>query len=153
MDLGLGHAGVSALGSAGSRVGQDLHTCHNLGIQRLGLLLGWGLCMVCSSYGAAASPHSGTPCPHAILFLPWQTNVSTARLERYLSGEDLDTSAIHHNPIAGRQTSRSLPVGHRLAQTWAFSALRIGSLLAGNAVRFSEATFSWHQDGSAAIRE
>uniref|UniRef100_A0A8U7N0C2 ATP binding cassette subfamily C member 2 n=1 Tax=Corvus moneduloides TaxID=1196302 RepID=A0A8U7N0C2_CORMO len=28
-----------------------------------------------------------------------QTNVSTARLERYLSGEDLDTSAIHHNPI------------------------------------------------------
>ncbi|XP_064001683.1 ATP-binding cassette sub-family C member 2 [Pogoniulus pusillus] len=52
-----------------------------------------------------------------------QTNVSTARLERYLSGEDLDTSAIHHNPIAG------------------------------NAVRFSEATFSWHQDGNAAIRD
>lgn len=43
-------------------------------------------------------------CPRAILilFLPWQANVSTARLERYLSGEDLDTSAIHHNPIAGR---------------------------------------------------
>ncbi|PKU36984.1 canalicular multispecific organic anion transporter 1 [Limosa lapponica baueri] len=30
-----------------------------------------------------------------------QTNVSTARLERYLGGEDMDTSAIHHNPIAG----------------------------------------------------
>uniref|UniRef100_A0A8C3KM63 Canalicular multispecific organic anion transporter 1 n=1 Tax=Calidris pygmaea TaxID=425635 RepID=A0A8C3KM63_9CHAR len=29
-----------------------------------------------------------------------QTNVSTARLERYLGGEDMDTSAIHHNPIA-----------------------------------------------------
>uniref|UniRef100_A0A663DU40 ATP binding cassette subfamily C member 2 n=1 Tax=Aquila chrysaetos chrysaetos TaxID=223781 RepID=A0A663DU40_AQUCH len=28
-----------------------------------------------------------------------QTNVSTARLERYLGREDLDTSAIHHNPI------------------------------------------------------
>uniref|UniRef100_A0A8B9NGQ3 Uncharacterized protein n=1 Tax=Accipiter nisus TaxID=211598 RepID=A0A8B9NGQ3_9AVES len=38
-----------------------------------------------------------------------QTNVSTARLERYLGREDLDTSAIHHNPIAGR-----------LAQPWAF---------------------------------
>ncbi|KAF2975269.1 hypothetical protein EK904_009142 [Melospiza melodia maxima] len=33
-----------------------------------------------------------------------QTNVSTARLERYLSGEDLDTSAIYHNPIAGSVT-------------------------------------------------
>uniref|UniRef100_A0A8C3KLA4 Canalicular multispecific organic anion transporter 1 n=1 Tax=Calidris pygmaea TaxID=425635 RepID=A0A8C3KLA4_9CHAR len=42
-----------------------------------------------------------------------QTNVSTARLERYLGGEDMDTSAIHHNPIAG------------------------------SAVRFSEATFAW----------
>ncbi|XP_027566718.2 canalicular multispecific organic anion transporter 1 [Pipra filicauda] len=52
-----------------------------------------------------------------------QTNVSTARLERYLSGENLDTSAIQHNPIPG------------------------------NAVRFSEATFSWEQDGSAAIRD
>uniref|UniRef100_A0A8C3DLY5 ATP binding cassette subfamily C member 2 n=1 Tax=Corvus moneduloides TaxID=1196302 RepID=A0A8C3DLY5_CORMO len=52
-----------------------------------------------------------------------QTNVSTARLERYLSGEDLDTSAIHHNPIAG------------------------------SAVRFSEATFAWEQDGDAAIRD
>ncbi|XP_071419361.1 ATP-binding cassette sub-family C member 2 isoform X2 [Pithys albifrons albifrons] len=52
-----------------------------------------------------------------------QTNVSTARLERYLSGEDLDTSAIHHNPIPG------------------------------SAVRFSEATFAWEQDGSAAIRD
>ncbi|NXH94045.1 MRP2 protein, partial [Pachycephala philippinensis] len=52
-----------------------------------------------------------------------QTNVSTARLERYLSGEDLDTSAIHHNPIAG------------------------------SAVRFSEATFAWAQDGDAAIRD
>ncbi|KAM6346782.1 ATP-binding cassette sub-family C member 2 [Alca torda] len=52
-----------------------------------------------------------------------QTNVSTARLERYLGGEDLDTSAIHHNPIAG------------------------------SAVRFSEATFTWEQDGNAAIRD
>ncbi|NWS71615.1 MRP2 protein, partial [Crotophaga sulcirostris] len=52
-----------------------------------------------------------------------QTNVSTARLERYLGGEDLDTSAIHHNPIAG------------------------------GAVRFSEATFAWEQDGNAAIRD
>ncbi|XP_027503762.1 canalicular multispecific organic anion transporter 1 [Corapipo altera] len=52
-----------------------------------------------------------------------QTNVSTARLERYLSGENLDTSAIQHNPIPG------------------------------NAVRFSEATFSWEQDSSAAIRD
>uniref|UniRef100_A0A8C5JVZ0 MRP2 protein n=1 Tax=Junco hyemalis TaxID=40217 RepID=A0A8C5JVZ0_JUNHY len=52
-----------------------------------------------------------------------QTNVSTARLERYLSGEDLDTSAIHHNPVAG------------------------------SAVRFSEATFAWEQDGDAAIRD
>ncbi|XP_027527984.1 canalicular multispecific organic anion transporter 1 [Neopelma chrysocephalum] len=52
-----------------------------------------------------------------------QTNVSTARLERYLSGENLDTSAIHHDPIPG------------------------------NAVHFSEATFSWEQDGSAAIRD
>ncbi|XP_053927351.1 ATP-binding cassette sub-family C member 2 [Cuculus canorus] len=52
-----------------------------------------------------------------------QTNVSTARLERYLGGEDLDTSAIHHNPIAG------------------------------SAVRFSEATFAWEQDGNAAIRD
>uniref|UniRef100_A0A8C3V1K3 ABC-type glutathione-S-conjugate transporter n=1 Tax=Catharus ustulatus TaxID=91951 RepID=A0A8C3V1K3_CATUS len=30
-----------------------------------------------------------------------QTNVSTVRLERYLSGGDLDTSAIHQNHIAG----------------------------------------------------
>ncbi|XP_010127494.1 PREDICTED: canalicular multispecific organic anion transporter 1 [Chlamydotis macqueenii] len=52
-----------------------------------------------------------------------QTNVSTARLERYLGGEDLDTSAIHHNPIAG------------------------------SAVRFSEATFAWERDGNAAIRD
>uniref|UniRef100_A0A8D0F2B5 Canalicular multispecific organic anion transporter 1 n=1 Tax=Strix occidentalis caurina TaxID=311401 RepID=A0A8D0F2B5_STROC len=52
-----------------------------------------------------------------------QTNVSTARLERYLGGEDLDSSAIHHNPIAG------------------------------SAVRFSEATFAWEQDGNAAIRD
>ncbi|XP_010191647.1 PREDICTED: canalicular multispecific organic anion transporter 1, partial [Mesitornis unicolor] len=52
-----------------------------------------------------------------------QTNVSTARLERYLGGEDLDTSAIHHNPIAG------------------------------SAVRFSDATFAWEQDGNAAIRD
>uniref|UniRef100_A0A8B9QNC4 Canalicular multispecific organic anion transporter 1 n=1 Tax=Apteryx owenii TaxID=8824 RepID=A0A8B9QNC4_APTOW len=29
-----------------------------------------------------------------------QTNVSTERLERYLGGEDLDTSAIHHDPIS-----------------------------------------------------
>uniref|UniRef100_A0A8B9TQ59 Canalicular multispecific organic anion transporter 1 n=1 Tax=Anas platyrhynchos TaxID=8839 RepID=A0A8B9TQ59_ANAPL len=33
------------------------------------------------------------------------TNVSTARLERYLGGEEMDTSAIHHDPISGRQTS------------------------------------------------
>ncbi|XP_027644671.1 ATP-binding cassette sub-family C member 2 isoform X3 [Falco peregrinus] len=52
-----------------------------------------------------------------------QTNVSTERLERYLGGEDLKTSAIHHNPIAG------------------------------SAVRFSEATFAWEQDGIAAIRD
>ncbi|XP_061856985.1 ATP-binding cassette sub-family C member 2 [Colius striatus] len=52
-----------------------------------------------------------------------QTSVSTARLERYLSAEDLDTSAIHHKPIAG------------------------------SAVRFSEATFSWEQDGEAVVRD
>uniref|UniRef100_A0A8C3UU77 ABC-type glutathione-S-conjugate transporter n=1 Tax=Catharus ustulatus TaxID=91951 RepID=A0A8C3UU77_CATUS len=52
-----------------------------------------------------------------------QTNVSTVRLERYLSGGDLDTSAIHQNHIAG------------------------------NAVSFSEATFAWEQDGNAAIRD
>ncbi|KFV74610.1 Canalicular multispecific organic anion transporter 1, partial [Dryobates pubescens] len=52
-----------------------------------------------------------------------QANVSKARLERYLSGEDLDTSAIYHNPIAG------------------------------SAVRFSEATFSWQQDGNAVIKD
>uniref|UniRef100_A0A8D2NVG1 Canalicular multispecific organic anion transporter 1 n=1 Tax=Zosterops lateralis melanops TaxID=1220523 RepID=A0A8D2NVG1_ZOSLA len=52
-----------------------------------------------------------------------QSNVSTARLERYLSGEDLDTSAIHHNPIEG------------------------------SAVRFTEATFAWERDGNAAIRD
>ncbi|KFP85745.1 Canalicular multispecific organic anion transporter 1, partial [Acanthisitta chloris] len=52
-----------------------------------------------------------------------QTKVSTARLERYLGGEDLDTSAIHHNPIPG------------------------------SAVRFSEATFAWEQDSNAAIRD
>ncbi|XP_062436537.1 ATP-binding cassette sub-family C member 2 [Rhea pennata] len=52
-----------------------------------------------------------------------QTNVSTGRLERYLGGEDLDTSAIHHDPIAG------------------------------SAVRFSEATFAWEQDGNAVIRD
>lgn len=59
------------------------------------------VCMGWSAY-RPASPPNCTPCPHAILFLPWQTNVSTERLERYLGGEDLDTSAIHHNPIAGR---------------------------------------------------
>lgn len=99
MDLGLGHPGVSAQDSAGSGVGQDS--------QAWGSELGAGawvgaVCMGCSAYGAPASPPSCVPCPHAILFLPWQTNVSTARLERYLGGEDLDTSAIHHNPIAGR---------------------------------------------------
>ncbi|KAM6306423.1 ATP-binding cassette sub-family C member 2 [Aegotheles albertisi] len=52
-----------------------------------------------------------------------QTKVSTVRLERYLGGEDLDTSAIHHNAIEG------------------------------SAVRFSEATFAWEQDGNAAIRD
>ncbi|XP_051473900.1 ATP-binding cassette sub-family C member 2 isoform X2 [Apus apus] len=52
-----------------------------------------------------------------------QTKVSTVRLERYLAGEDLDTSAIHHNPVEG------------------------------SAVSFSEATFSWEQNGNAAIRD
>ncbi|XP_030343631.1 canalicular multispecific organic anion transporter 1 [Strigops habroptila] len=52
-----------------------------------------------------------------------QTNVSNARLERYLGREDLDTSAIHHSPIEG------------------------------SAVHFSEATFAWDQDGDAAIRD
>ncbi|KAM8806261.1 ATP-binding cassette sub-family C member 2 [Eudromia elegans] len=52
-----------------------------------------------------------------------QTNVSTVRLERYLGGEDLDTSAIHHEHIAG------------------------------SAVRFSDATFAWEQDGNAVIRD
>ncbi|XP_010145575.1 PREDICTED: canalicular multispecific organic anion transporter 1 [Eurypyga helias] len=52
-----------------------------------------------------------------------QTKVSTGRLERYLGGEDLDTSAIHH------------------------------SLIADSAVRFSEATFAWEQDGSAVIKD
>uniref|UniRef100_A0A8B9BKX5 ATP binding cassette subfamily C member 2 n=1 Tax=Anser brachyrhynchus TaxID=132585 RepID=A0A8B9BKX5_9AVES len=52
-----------------------------------------------------------------------QTNVSTERLERYLGGEELDTSAIRHDPISG------------------------------SAVRFSDATFSWEQDGNAAIRD
>ncbi|XP_042718857.1 ATP-binding cassette sub-family C member 2 [Lagopus leucura] len=52
-----------------------------------------------------------------------QTNVSKVRLERYLGGEDLDTSAIHHDSIPG------------------------------SAVRFSEATFTWEQDGNAAIRD
>ncbi|KGL76195.1 Canalicular multispecific organic anion transporter 1, partial [Tinamus guttatus] len=52
-----------------------------------------------------------------------QTNVSTGRLERYLGGEDLDTSAIHHNKIAG------------------------------SAVRFSDATFAWEQDSNAVIRD
>uniref|UniRef100_A0A8C9LAS7 Canalicular multispecific organic anion transporter 1 n=1 Tax=Pavo cristatus TaxID=9049 RepID=A0A8C9LAS7_PAVCR len=32
-----------------------------------------------------------------------QTNVSKERLERYLGGEDLDTSAIHHDSIPGRR--------------------------------------------------
>ncbi|XP_061228390.1 ATP-binding cassette sub-family C member 2 isoform X2 [Neopsephotus bourkii] len=52
-----------------------------------------------------------------------QTKVSTVRLERYLGGEDLDTSAIHHSPIEG------------------------------SAVRFLEATFAWEQDGDAAVRD
>uniref|UniRef100_A0A8B9BKV5 ABC-type glutathione-S-conjugate transporter n=1 Tax=Anser brachyrhynchus TaxID=132585 RepID=A0A8B9BKV5_9AVES len=45
-----------------------------------------------------------------------QTNVSTERLERYLGGEELDTSAIRHDPISGRQTSVLVPEGHGLAQ-------------------------------------
>ncbi|OXB75471.1 UNVERIFIED_CONTAM: hypothetical protein H355_016532 [Colinus virginianus] len=52
-----------------------------------------------------------------------QTNVSKERLERYLGGEDLDTSAIHHDFIPG------------------------------SAVRFSEATFAWEQDGNAVIKD
>ncbi|RLW04172.1 hypothetical protein DV515_00005916 [Chloebia gouldiae] len=47
-----------------------------------------------------------------------QANVSTARLERYLSGEDLDTSAIHHNPIAGRQCCAFLRGHLRLGAGW-----------------------------------
>ncbi|XP_065602612.1 ATP-binding cassette sub-family C member 2 [Cyrtonyx montezumae] len=52
-----------------------------------------------------------------------QTNVSKERLERYLGGEDLDSSAIHHDFIPG------------------------------SAVRFSEATFAWEQDGNAVIKD
>ncbi|XP_075279640.1 ATP-binding cassette sub-family C member 2 [Opisthocomus hoazin] len=52
-----------------------------------------------------------------------QTSVSTKRLECYLGGEDLETSAIHHNPIPD------------------------------SAVHFSEATFAWEQDGNAAISD
>ncbi|XP_040531150.1 ATP-binding cassette sub-family C member 2 isoform X2 [Gallus gallus] len=52
-----------------------------------------------------------------------QTNVSKERLERYLGGEDLDTSAIHHDSIPG------------------------------SAVRFMEATFTWEHDGNAVIRD
>lgn len=52
-----------------------------------------------------------------------QTNVSKERLERYLGGEDLDTSAIHHDSIPG------------------------------SAVRFTEATFTWEHDGNAVIRD
>lgn len=44
-------------------------------------------------------------------------------------------------------------MGHKLAQPWVSPALRDGSLLTGSAVRFSEATFAWEQDGNAAIRE
>uniref|UniRef100_A0A8V0ZGY7 ABC-type glutathione-S-conjugate transporter n=1 Tax=Gallus gallus TaxID=9031 RepID=A0A8V0ZGY7_CHICK len=54
---------------------------------------------------------------------PFLTNVSKERLERYLGGEDLDTSAIHHDSIPG------------------------------SAVRFTEATFTWEQDGNAVIRD
>lgn len=111
------------------------------------------VCMGWSAYGAPASPPGVSPCPCATLFLPRQTNVSTERLERYLGGEDLDTSAIHHSPVAGRLTSRLVPVGDGLAQPWAPPALRDRSLLTGSAVRFSEATFAWEQDGNAAIRE
>ncbi|XP_015722689.1 canalicular multispecific organic anion transporter 1 isoform X1 [Coturnix japonica] len=52
-----------------------------------------------------------------------QTSVSKERLERYLGGEDLDTSSIHHDSIPG------------------------------SAVRFSEATFTWEQDGNPVIRD
>ncbi|XP_014382478.1 canalicular multispecific organic anion transporter 1, partial [Alligator sinensis] len=51
-----------------------------------------------------------------------QTSVSAERLERYLGGDDLDTSAIRHDPIPG------------------------------SAVRFSEASFAWDQDAGPAVR-
>lgn len=82
-------------------MGWDRTHMHNTGLGPRGWV---GTVMWCSAYGAPASPPRCSPCPCAILilFLPWQANVSTVRLERYLSGEDLDTSAIRHNPIAGR---------------------------------------------------
>ncbi|XP_062988537.1 ATP-binding cassette sub-family C member 2 [Elgaria multicarinata webbii] len=52
-----------------------------------------------------------------------QVNVSTGRLERYLGSEDLNTSAIRHDPSPGC------------------------------AVIFSEASFAWEQDSDATIRD
>ncbi|XP_061492311.1 ATP-binding cassette sub-family C member 2 isoform X2 [Rhineura floridana] len=52
-----------------------------------------------------------------------QVNVSTERLERYLGSEDLNTSAIWHDPSPGC------------------------------AVHFSEASFSWEQNSDATIRD
>ncbi|KYO26377.1 hypothetical protein Y1Q_0016954 [Alligator mississippiensis] len=51
-----------------------------------------------------------------------QTSVSAERLEWYLGGDDLDTSAIRHDPIPG------------------------------SAVRFSEASFAWDQDAGPAVK-
>nr|XP_020658695.1 canalicular multispecific organic anion transporter 1 isoform X1 [Pogona vitticeps] len=52
-----------------------------------------------------------------------QVNVSTARLERYLGSEDLDTSAIWHEPRPGC------------------------------AVHFSDASFAWEQNSEATIKD
>ncbi|XP_062832445.1 ATP-binding cassette sub-family C member 2 [Anolis carolinensis] len=52
-----------------------------------------------------------------------QVNVSTRRLERYLGSEDLNTSAIWHEPSPGC------------------------------AVRFSEASFAWEHNSNAAIKD
>ncbi|KAM4702820.1 ATP-binding cassette sub-family C member 2 [Rhinophrynus dorsalis] len=51
-----------------------------------------------------------------------QTSVSSGRLEKYLGGDDLDTSAIHNDPSVDA------------------------------AVRFSDATFSWEEDASPAVK-
>lgn len=71
-------------------------------------LRGWGWCLGGGCvYGVvllwgSCQPTQRLPVPTCHFFLPRQTNVSTERLERYLGREDLDTSAIHHSPVAGR---------------------------------------------------